>query len=366
MQIINMKILIRNHHTKKWDIVESVDFSAEKELQKLLAETPSLISINEIRENASPLLVGVREVGLPGSGYTDLLAFNADGDIAVVECKLAANVEIKRKVIAQVLEYGAYLWGMTYDELNNLVYQRMNKDLAALVGDASGDEGWDEEQFRLNIQDNLTNGAFILVIAVDEMNDELTRTIRFLNACGNPSFAFTALEMQSYHKDETDILVPHLIGAVSTPKSLGGKHKHWTEALFFEAAKAALSPEILGLLEDLYGWIKENADRSTFGSGIEKGSFTFYYSINGETKSVFSIYTNGTLTLNYEVFSPKIEPEVMQWFHQGMITIPGFKNIPADFVRWPTIKFSEAFLNKPADLERFKNLVKELGTRIHK
>ena len=28
-----------------------------------------------------------------------LLAFNANGDIVVVECKLAANTEIKRKVI---------------------------------------------------------------------------------------------------------------------------------------------------------------------------------------------------------------------------------------------------------------------------
>jgi RecB family endonuclease NucS len=88
-----MKILLRNQSIKKWEPIDSADYSAEHELQRLLAETPSLIPISEIRENSSQLVAAVQEVGLPGSGTTDILAFSSEGNIAVVECKLSANTD---------------------------------------------------------------------------------------------------------------------------------------------------------------------------------------------------------------------------------------------------------------------------------
>lgn len=360
-----MKILLRNHPSNKWDTVESVEYSAEKDLQKLLAETPSLIAISDIKENVSPLVVGVRELGLPGSGNTDMLAFNAVGDIVVVECKLAANVEIKRKVIAQVLEYGAYLWGMTYDQLNDLVNKRTNRSLAELVGEAIGEPEWNEEEFRTNIQRNLTNGSFILVIAVDDMNDELARTIRFLNTCGNPSFAFTALEMHRYQQGSTEILVPHLYSATGQKPPVGTR-KQWTEEQFKEALKIGLSPQVADLIKELYIWAKKKADRIWFGTGGETGSFTFHYLDNKKTVSVFSIYTSGFLILNYGWLSKEIEPDKMESFHKEITAIPSFKSIPADFKRWPSIKIDETLLNKSDDIDRFKQVVENFGKYFHK
>lgn len=69
-----------------------------------------MVSIDEIREGTLPLSLAIGELGLPGSGVTDILAFSPQGDIALIECKLAANQESKRKVIGQILEYAAYLW----------------------------------------------------------------------------------------------------------------------------------------------------------------------------------------------------------------------------------------------------------------
>ena len=77
-----MKILIRGQKDKEWHLVESAVYGNEAALQKLLAESPSLISIDEIRPGSPPLVTAVREVGLPGSGHTDLLAFNVQGEIA--------------------------------------------------------------------------------------------------------------------------------------------------------------------------------------------------------------------------------------------------------------------------------------------
>lgn len=124
-----MKILIRNHKSEKWQLVQSAAYANEGELQKLLAEQPSLVSVNEAREGAGTLVAAVRELQL-GIGSIDLVGFTADGDIAVIECKLATNAEIKRKVIGQVFEYGVGLWGMSYEELDQKILQRTNQNLA--------------------------------------------------------------------------------------------------------------------------------------------------------------------------------------------------------------------------------------------
>ncbi len=110
-----MKILMRNGESKEWKPVGSAPYGAERELHELLANTPSLVPVDELQVDTSPLVVGVKEFGLPGSGATDKIAFNPDGNIALIECKLASNPEVKRKVIGQILEYGAYLWGMGYE-----------------------------------------------------------------------------------------------------------------------------------------------------------------------------------------------------------------------------------------------------------
>jgi hypothetical protein len=59
-----MKIMIRNHKSDKWQMVQSAAYASEDELQKLLLEEPSLISIEEAREGAGTLVCAVREFPL--------------------------------------------------------------------------------------------------------------------------------------------------------------------------------------------------------------------------------------------------------------------------------------------------------------
>jgi len=177
-----------------------IEARAESELQKLLVKSPSLIPIDEIREGAAPLVFAVGEFGLPGSGATDVLAFSPQGDIAIIECKLAINPEIKRKVIGQILEYAACLWGMTYEEVDARIQRLKGKSLADLVAESVAGE-WDEEQFRKGIKQTLETGSFILVIVVDEVNEELRRIIRYLNECSKSAFSLHALEIKRFQVD---------------------------------------------------------------------------------------------------------------------------------------------------------------------
>ena len=93
-----MKTLIRSQNDKECHLVESATYGKETELQRPLVESPSLISLEEVRPQAGTLVFAVQELSLPIVSI-DLLAFTARGEIAVIECKLASNQEMKRKVI---------------------------------------------------------------------------------------------------------------------------------------------------------------------------------------------------------------------------------------------------------------------------
>src|SRR4051812_3835695 len=110
-----MAIVIRNSGGK-WQKAIKVQFAAEAQLQKLLYDSPELIPAYDQDKSA----VFAREAGLPGSGYTDLLGVDGNGNILIVETKLARNDEVRRKVIGQVLEYAAYLWKMSFEEFDLL------------------------------------------------------------------------------------------------------------------------------------------------------------------------------------------------------------------------------------------------------
>jgi len=286
------------------------------ELHVLLAETPSLIPVDDIRDGFSPLVVAVREFGLPGSGNTDLLSFSAAGEITLVECKLAANAEIKREVIGQILEYAAHLWQMTYDELDGRVQKIKRKPLARLVEDAVSAD-WDEEAFRNGVQQSLETGSFVLIIVVDRMNEELRRIIRYP--------------------------VP------------------WNEEKFFDTLRASVDADTCQIAEKLYHWSLAKADTVEFGTGKVTGSYTFYYFRDGSTVSVFSVFTDGSSELKYGHLMGQIDETLIEEFHSKLQEIPALSRMPAEFShKYPKFKIAEAFKN-PQDLERFEQAVLWLG-----
>lgn len=357
-----MKILIRNKESKKWNLADSVKAKAEKELQSLLVESPSLIPIDEIRESVSPLVFAVKEFGLPGSGNTDVLAFSPDGDIAIIECKLAANPESKRKVIGQILEYAAYLWRMDYEEVNARIQKLRDMDLSALIESVVGGE-WDEKTFLSVVEGSLKSGSFILIIVVDEINEELKHIIRYLNECSKSAFSLHALEMSRFQSSKIEILVPHLYGVSIKPTAEEVKRKKWSKEEFFRVLKEDSNSRVVNIVRDLYEWGNNHAHRIKFGTGPKTGSFTFHYLKEGITISVFSIYTTGRLCLNYGALSARLSQEITEEFHKKIHKIPAFRDIPADPSKWPSITVSNAFKD-PMNIQKFKQAVLWLKDKI--
>lgn len=297
----NMKILLRNQKHEKWQMVESVPYGAESELQELLAKEPSLITIDEVRDGSGVLVAAVREFPLD-IGSIDLVGFTANGDIAIIECKLANNAEVKRKVIGQVFEYGAYFWEMNYETLDEKISLRTGKNLADLVREALEDPNWDEEVFRANIQTSLEKGNFILIIVVDTISEELSRIIRFVNDAGRPTFSLAALEMQRYQHGNTEMLVPHVFGTASKPKQRANslERKKWDEISFFNELSVT-HPECIEPSKKFLEWAKNNKKitRIRWGEGNRTGSFVPIVEHGGKAHQLFAVYTYGTLEVYF-------------------------------------------------------------------
>jgi len=322
-----MKILVKNENQESWQMVHSAAYRGEKELQKLLSDSPSLIPIPEMRDESGELVAVVREFNLP-IGYVDLLGFTADGDIVIIECKLADNPEVKRKVIGQVLEYGSAIWKMRYEILDQKIKERSGHNLADLVGKAVDESDWDEENFRLNVESNLIDGNFILVIVVDEINEGLSNIIRFVNACGNPNFSFAALEMRRFQSGTTEIMVPKVEGdyrpkVQRTPSA----RRRWNRESFFKDATSKVSTDAVAIMKDLFDWCKENADITRFGTGSANGSFTFVCERDGATGSIFSVYSDGSLSINFGYMEKIFSTEDILSFQKCLAEIPTFVNV---------------------------------------
>lgn len=302
-----MKILIRNHKHEKWEIVQSSPYQAETELQRILAEEPSLISIEEVRADSGVLVTAVQEFPLE-TGYIDVLGFTAEGDIAIIECKLATNLEIRRQVIGQVLDYGANLWRMDYEILDAKVFQRSGKNLVELVREAVQDPNWDEESFRSSILNALEAGNFILVIVVDEINEELNRIIHFINNSGNLSFSFAALEMQRYSHGQAEMLVPHVFGTIPPQKSSvsRGKKNKWDESTFF-AELTQKHPDCVEPARKILEWSSRHRKltRVWWGNGSVMGCFVPVIDIGGKTYQLFALWTYGILETYFQVYTKK-------------------------------------------------------------
>ncbi len=361
-----MRILTRESGASRWVALDSATPAHEAELQDLLAASPSLIPLSDIEESAAPLCAAVKEMGLPGSGMTDIVAFNPDGEIAIVECKLAANQEAKRKVIGQILEYGAYLWQMSYEELNERVRRQSGQDLVDLVQQGAGEPLADED-FSTAVSERLSEGRFHLIVAVDGINDELARIIRFVNEGGETKFSLQALEMRLYRSEQTEVLVPHLFGVPEQkPVVASGRHQ-WTRQEFLQVAADKLTEPESAVVRELLEWgealQKEQRSEIRWGTGAVSGSFTFWLRLRDTRLSIFSVSTNGGGSLHLGMLM-EADEDALQAFLRDVEDIGGFGDLGESFGRWPSFALADVFAGKPQALQAFKKAITDFGARI--
>jgi len=108
----------------QWSPPATTGYGSESEMQRLLAAQPALLpGVGD----------GARAVTKFGTrvGPSDIVVVGMDGDITVVECKLASNEEARRKIVGQVFDYAARMWKMPVAEFEARWIQRSGDPFAS-------------------------------------------------------------------------------------------------------------------------------------------------------------------------------------------------------------------------------------------
>ena len=283
----------------------------ESGLQRLLEEHPELIALDDVDPTASPLLPIGREVPLAGQSL-DLLFLDLAGRPTGVETKLRRNPQVRREVVGQVLEYGAYLSTWTVKDIERQAEryladpqtparfqgQGLYEALSRLDASGPTEEGGDEAGMRSRISNSLERGHLRLLIAVDRVVDPLRKLVTFLN--GASSFDMYLLEVQQYRAPDGMKIASINVygGAGSKPNGAGVRRTAWDEARFLQALRSEASAASAAVALELYSFAQEQADSPVWGTGTTVGSVGFGTRRGGGRLVIFWLNTNGQVTFS--------------------------------------------------------------------
>jgi hypothetical protein len=249
--------------------LDPTSLKGERELQAYIAANPLCIPMDEIEEGLQLLVLG-REFPT-ASGPVDVLAMDSEGVLYLIETKLYDNPD-KRKVVAQVLDYGAALWAAGADNVSSSL-----KTFVAAAGGSllervqeAFDLPEDEAQETLErLSSSIAAGSFRFLVLMDQLH-RLKELILFLNE--NSKFELMAVEVDFYEHQDLKIVIPRLFGAQTRKRIVGAGSPHWSdEAIEKDMDARGMQPEHRRLLEWAFRFAKqlesEGLATTSFGTG---------------------------------------------------------------------------------------------------
>ncbi len=193
--------------------LEHTDFPNEDYLQQYITENPDSIPLYDIKENIK-LLIIAREFST-NSGPIDAIGIDQDGQLYIVETKLYKNPD-KRRVVAQVLDYGASLWKYFGDfeqflrRLDDITEAHFQISFEEKLKEYFGFSDEEIPQILETMNTNLSEGNIKFVVLMDKLTVELKDLISFVNQ--NSNFTIHPVELEFYKFDDYEIMIPKIYG----------------------------------------------------------------------------------------------------------------------------------------------------------
>ena len=234
--------------------VEKIHFKKEEDLLKYISENPDCIPIEDIKEDVRFIILS-REFPV-NVGSIDALGVDSEGDIYIIETKLYKNPD-KRRVLSQVLDYGASLWN-TFSDSNEFIQtlsrRIMDKTGKSLIDRLEESFGTSEEIIE-SMKINLSNGSYRFIILLDKVPSALKNLILYINQ--NSQFSVYSVELEYYKHEGYEILIPDLFGAEVKKKISNTRRRQWDESSFFEEIEKNLDEKSIKAVKHLYEFSKE-------------------------------------------------------------------------------------------------------------
>lgn len=224
-------VLIREGAEEK--LVREARIPLEAELHDLLTNHPNLVPVEDLGFGRT-VTVG-KEAAL-ASGYADLVLIDEFGRIALVEVKKEGNPDTRR-VVAQLFDYGASMWGLDIAEFEERVLAPFRAhaglaptDLRTFFTESFPEEAVAEDDSEpvdpetitneriARLSANLNAGRFTFVIAAPQIPPGVAKVLDYLNTQGLRLFG---IEFHYFKEESVEVLVPRVAVAparlVATP-----------------------------------------------------------------------------------------------------------------------------------------------------
>ncbi|NKX55294.1 endonuclease NucS domain-containing protein [Arthrobacter mobilis] len=215
-----------------WREPADAGYALEADLQELLAAHPDLIP------GVGPQAAVCREFQ-SAAGPADIVIVDADGEVTLVECKLAANPQVRREIVGQMFDYAARLWRMDVEEFDARWRARTGD---SLFTDHSGNP-----LFRDTVARNLAEARFRIVLAVDAINEPLKRMVEYLNAMSGPGTSVIAVEYARRALGPVEVLLPEVYGQeLAEAKSVAEDDRKVWDAPTYRAWLETNEPALVG------------------------------------------------------------------------------------------------------------------------
>jgi hypothetical protein len=183
----------------------------ELQLQEQLKLHPELLPLEELGL-AGPAIVVGRESSLD-SGKVDLVLLGSGGDLAIIEFKTGPANPDFRACLAQLIDYGSDLWGMSLEEFETRVASRYFNGPHCPQGSPSSGATLDEAvrlawgpgeddaiDWRERLRAQLRDGSFHYVAVAQRFTPPVLRTLQYLNTAMRTA-RFSAVELVRFAGD---------------------------------------------------------------------------------------------------------------------------------------------------------------------
>lgn len=187
----------------------SLDKGAYNEawLQALIHHHPLLLPVSDIEPGFGELIAVAQEIAC-NHGIIDNLYLTPSGEIVLVETKLWRNVQARREVVAQALDYVSALMRMPYELFEAAILKaRGDKggSLYALVADHP--DALNEAGFIDAVARNLVRGRMLVIALGDGIRQEAHALAELLQSHAGAHFTFALVEIGTFRNTATGEIV---------------------------------------------------------------------------------------------------------------------------------------------------------------
>jgi hypothetical protein len=277
----------------------------ELDLGDYIMNSPQAIPLYEIKEGKQLLLLA-REL-TTGSGPIDALAVDNEGDVYIIETKLYKNPD-KRRVIGQVLDYGAAFWtDPAFDQLTAAVRKLHGVSLDELIGREFSLDKDEIETLSRIIQQNFTEGVYKFIVLMDVLDERLKNLIMYMNQ--NTSFDIYGVELQFYEFDAYRIAVPRIVGTeVRKEVTRAADIQKWDEESWFESFESQNGQRLTNAIRRIRDMALTIGFRTQYSTQRrdERATMWLFFDYEETTYRILGIRRDGQVELRLS--SLKAEP----------------------------------------------------------